>query len=735
MDKRIKNEQDVIGCPVKKSVLSIVLALSFGVLTGCGGNNDSDTESSADEEVISEDTSGTLVINEVVSKGLEDDWIELYVTQGEVNLSDYSLLDDNTDHEMQSLPDVLLSAGEYYVIKAIDEDDAASQEGAYVTFKLGSSDSVNLFKGLELVDQVSWESDEAFAGFSYGRYPDGEDSWVVLTPTPESANKLLERGPLMINEVMVNSVDSDGWVEFYNTDSNSILLSDYQIQNANDDVPFTLPNIQLAAGAHYTMELSEGELSEGSTADNDLPMVLGSSDSLTLSLSETAEIRDYLAWNKSDAPSGYSYGSYPDGGSSRYTLAATKGESNQQALVFDTDNIENVYIEVSESDWQDIIANAADKAYHTASITYKNVTLDNIGFRTKGNSTLSSIISTGSTRFSFKVDTDEYESNQALFNLTKLNFNNNYNDPTYMRETLSYDLMRGMGLPSPRTAFVNLYINNELHGLYTMVEQVDSAFLARNFNDASGDLYKPDDADNEGLVGHDLQWIDENFASYSAIELKTNKTTTDNSALMAFLKVINQGGDESSVLDSDAILKYLAISTAMSNLDSYQGTLSHNYYLYEQAGQFSVIPWDFNESFGTFSMGCDVVSLYIDEPTQGALSERPLIASLLSDEQHLATYHGYLNELIDGELSVESMTEKVADIAEMIRDAVDSDPTAFYTSEEFETGLTNDVGRTPGLLSFVAARVLNIEQQLTGAIASKGDGTGSCGSTNGPRPR
>lgn len=346
-----------------------------------------------------------------------------------------------------------------------------------------------------------------------------------------------------------------------------------------------------------------------------------------------------------------------------------------------------MYIEIAESDWEDVIANAADKAYHTASITYKNVTLENIGFRTKGNSTLSSIINTGSTRFSFKVETDEHE------------------------------LMRNMGLAAPRTAFVNMYINNELYGLYTMVEQVDTAFLAQNFADASGDLYKPDDADNEGLVGHDLQWIDDDFSSYTAIELKTNKTTTDSSALLAFLEVINQGGDYTNVLDSEAILKYLAVSTAMSNLDSYQGTLAHNYYLYEKNNQFSVIPWDFNESFGTFSMGWDLVSLYIDEPTQGVLSERPLIAALLSNDEYLSAYHSYLSELIEGDFSVESMTEKVESMADLIRDSIESDPTAFYSVEEFDTSLTGDIDRIPGLLSSDSLLILSINIFMNNYLA------------------
>jgi spore coat protein CotH len=57
-------------------------------------------------------------------------------------------------------------------------------------------------------------------------------------------------------------------------------------------------------------------------------------------------------------------------------------------------------------------------------------------------------------------------------------------------------------------------------------------------------------------------------------------------------------------VDVDGLLRYMAVSMALFNLDSYQGSLAHNYYLYEQDGVFSLLPWDCNESCGIFSMGC-----------------------------------------------------------------------------------------------------------------------------------
>ena len=82
-----------------------------------------------------------------------------------------------------------------------------------------------------------------------------------------------------------------------------------------------------------------------------------------------------------------------------------------------------------------------------------------------------------STRYSFKVDMNYYVDGQKLLGMKKNNLNDNYKDPSYMRERLSYDMMRFLNVPSPRLSYVGLYINGALHGFYTPVEQVDSEFL------------------------------------------------------------------------------------------------------------------------------------------------------------------------------------------------------------------------------------------------------------------
>jgi spore coat protein CotH len=332
------------------------------------------------------------------------------------------------------------------------------------------------------------------------------------------------------------------------------------------------------------------------------------------------------------------------------------------------------------------------------------------------------VYQSNSERYSFNIDINEYVDGQKLLGMKKFVLNNMFNDPSYMREYIAYDLLDEMGVATPQHSFVNVYVNNELKGLYLLVEFVNKDFLAKHFTNAEGDLYKPDG------TGSDLQRISDDFASYSGVELKTNEDSSDNGAFIDFINAMEYE-DGLSVIEQDSVLRYLAVSVALSNLDSYQGALAHNYYIYEQDNVFSMLPWDLNESFGTFERDCnnvDLRGLYIDEPTSGPLAMRPLIAKVLANSTHLNTYHGYLQQLIDGPLANATFAAKVASINDLISDSVANDPSAFFSFSQFEQNQSTTVSRYFGLTSFMEYRIANMTQQLNGTIASSGNGNGYC---------
>lgn len=71
----------------------------------------------------------------------------------------------------------------------------------------------------------------------------------------------------------------------------------------------------------------------------------------------------------------------------------------------------------------------------------------------------------------------------------------------------------------------------------------------------------------------------------------------------------------------------------------------HNYYLYENDGKLSMLPWDYNLAFGAFAGGGEkggssgamsLVNTGIDTPLSGSQeSDRPMWSWIASSEEYL----------------------------------------------------------------------------------------------------
>lgn len=374
-----------------------------------------------------------------------------------------------------------------------------------------------------------------------------------------------------------------------------------------------------------------------------------------------------------------------------YSISGNKGVDLYSDVYiekyFDRDKVMEINIEIDDSDLKDMNENAMKEEFKVAKVTVDGDSYGNVGIRTKGNSSLMSVANSDSDRYSYKINFDKYNTSQSMEGLTQLNLNNCYSDPSYMREFITYSICEDMGLATPEFAYAKVSINGEYHGLYLAVEGLKESYLENNFGDVTGDLYKSDE-------GASLEYNGDDSESYSNLIVESDKKTADWSKVTKLLKSLDTGEDIEKYLDVDSVLKNIAINTALLNLDSYQGNFAHNYYLYEQDGVFSMLPWDFNMSFGGFGgtgKGGDEQSIYIDEPTTGNLEDRPLISALLKNETYKTKYHEYLEEIVTKYLDsdyLENMTTKVHDL---IASYVKEDPTAFYTYEEFEKNITSSI--------------------------------------------
>ncbi|MBI9008764.1 MAG: CotH kinase family protein [Tenericutes bacterium] len=397
-------------------------------------------------------------------------------------------------------------------------------------------------------------------------------------------------------------------------------------------------------------------------------------------------------------------------------------------VVYPHNEVIEVNIDITSENYNDIINNAMDEEYHTCDITYNGYSLTNVAIRTKGNSSLRDVFNANGDRFSYNIDLNYYEK-QDLFGIDKLILNNLYMDPSMIAEYITYEALDYLGAVSSRTTFVALSFNGEYYGLYLSVEHVGNEFLDTNFNNSDGEQYKPDSG-----VGANLNYISDS-TNYSAL-VDENSDDLSNKAIIELMKRIDSGDDLVEIFNVESYLKYLAVSTYTVNLDSYQGGMYHNYYLYNNDGVFEWIAWDLNMAFNGFP-GVRITDLQateylIDEPVINSLSSYPLIESILSNETYLEMYHSYLQELIDGYFNIETFEQRVNEIAEMIDDYVETDPSSFYTYTAYQNALFTDSTLSYSILQFVETRSENIDKQLSGLIPSTNGGKGNVVSSTRP---
>ena len=169
------------------------------------------------------------------------------------------------------------------------------------------------------------------------------------------------------------------------------------------------------------------------------------------------------------------------------TQARTIGYENR---LFDNTKVHTFDIVID--DWDSFISTCESEVYTNCNVVIDGEHIKNVGIRGKGNTSLSSVKSMGSSRYSFKIEFDQYDKTKSYHGLDKLCLNNIIQDNTYMKDYLAYTLMSEFGVDAPLCSFVYITVNGEDWGLYLAVEAIEESFLERNYGSNYGDLYKPD---------------------------------------------------------------------------------------------------------------------------------------------------------------------------------------------------------------------------------------------------
>ena len=147
-----------------------------------------------------------------------------------------------------------------------------------------------------------------------------------------------------------------------------------------------------------------------------------------------------------------------------------------ETRLFDTDAPISVNIKMDEDEWKKMLSNAQSEEYYVCDVKINDTTINNVAVRPKGNTSLSSIAMDPDTdRFSFKLEFDHFVKGQTCYGLDKLILNNNYADPTNMKETIVYDMYQYLGADASLYNYAKVFVNGEYWGIYLALEGVESS--------------------------------------------------------------------------------------------------------------------------------------------------------------------------------------------------------------------------------------------------------------------
>jgi len=383
---------------------------------------------------------------------------------------------------------------------------------------------------------------------------------------------------------------------------------------------------------------------------------------------------------------------------------------------YDINSIQTISITFTQSNWdyQLDTAKAGNDGYIMAqSVSVNGVVFDSVGVKYKGNSTYNP----NQVKNPFHIELDTYK-NQDYQGYTDIKLSNAAKDPSFVREVLSYSILRQY-MDASLSNYANVSVNGNLIGLYVSSESVSKKFVNNHFFSNNNAFFKCNPIGGAGPGGTapkpNLVYLGNDSSSYStAYEINSDYGWTDLITLCNTLK--NNITDIETILDVDRALWMIAYDNILVNLDSYIGAFTQNYYLYkDNTGRFDCVLWDFNESLGTFSQ-----TGTIQLPNTTAKSQMthllhagdanwPLVQKLLSVPTYKKMYLAHLYTILNENFANNSYYTTAQSLQQIINAAVQADSNKFFSYAQYQSNLNNDVtsGMTnaPGITKLMNARV------------------------------
>jgi len=341
--------------------------------------------------------------------------------------------------------------------------------------------------------------------------------------------------------------------------------------------------------------------------------------------------------------------------------------------VFDQESLHTYELKIPKTSLEILENDPVTEQYVKGMLIFQGDTISPVGIRYKGS--IGGFIGcvSGSdwfnpsgrkicTKLSMKVKINWGEREEKFFDLKKLQFHSQNNDPSQMHERLGYSLFRDMDVPAPRSVHAKLKINGAYVGLFALTEQIDNRFAKYNFEDDEGNIYK------------EIWPLNMNGIPYSEQQyLSALKTNEDENPSIDLIRNFGQKITDANFsevpnlilenMDIHEIISLIMIDRTIRHDDGpfhwycVGGECSnHNYYWYEEPTnkKHHLIPWDLDNTFENIIYQNNPVTTIRDEWGETSNNCQPFSTGFFGPDQWSAS----CDKLTRGWASFENLYEQ-----------------------------------------------------------------------------
>jgi spore coat protein CotH len=394
-------------------------------------------------------------------------------------------------------------------------------------------------------------------------------------------------------------------------------------------------------------------------------------------------------------------------------FAAHPAGAQSMEEFFDDSTVHEIRLSLNSRDWSALKTNFKENIYYPATLKWRDVTLGNVGIRSRG------LGSRSGSKPGLRVDIDRYSANQTFLGLKSFVLDNLVQDPSMLRERLTMAFFRRLGLPAPREAHARLFVNDTFVGLYAIVETIDKGFLGRTFGeDGHGGT------ENDGyLFEYDytreyrFEYLGSNYDEYKIFEPKTHENDAAAKIwgpIVDMIKAMNDTPDAiyeremSPYLDLNKFVDHIAIENFLAEDDGilgYAGLNNFYFYRFEDSKRSQFLAWDKDNTF--HNLDFDI--------TKG-VNENVLARRVLAQPQFRNRYYQQLLDAAasamekDGDAPGGSsgpgwLEREVTRMAAQIRSIARSDNFKPFNNDELESSINDLLIFARERADFVRARV------------------------------